>query len=391
MITETRSIHAEGDALDLNPFAFWPAYTSRLEPLGGKEPCEDPDYVFHTLYAACGDGPIAVTVTVSDLAAERGTMILRIHELPDGVGSNARQIAIKQVQLVDLIRGDGTAMISALARHGHTYAALGHIYGDTIATASDLQVRIERRMPDPNAADIPSEFISSRVGVVPLIVGTAPPSMTGPVSQMCSAPQFRERAYADWAAYLGGARGKASLSQWQRVFIARTLDRYDMARPGARGLAIGGLDEPQLVAVLTASGCMIDTSVRTSGVASAERLIVLDPEAMPESVNGYDFVFATREQGIGGTWKDRLAYIESVLRCLKPGGLAIVMADAIIDDDAPAGSDVLAWHDIVRMGLVLLSRGHQLAQLRRDIRHPYAEANDAQIEQSAFGFVVRRR
>jgi hypothetical protein len=392
VITETRSIHAEGETLDLNPFAFWPAYSSRLKTLGGTEPCDDPDYVFHTLYAACGDGPIVMTVKASDLTAERGTLILRIHELPDGLGSSARQVAIAQVQMLDLIRGGGVATIGAHARHGHTYAALGHIYGDTVASASDLQVQVERRTPDPDAPDQPSDFTSTRIAATPAMVGTAPPSITGPTSQMCSAPQFRERVYADWAVHLGGSRKEMSLAQWERVYIARALDRYDMSRSGARGLAIGAANEPQLVNALAATGCRMTVSIRPThaGAVPVDNVLVLDPEEMPDTVRGFDFVFATSEQGVAGHWKQRLSYIESILRCLKPGGLAIVLTDATAADET-ADAGLLVWPDIVRIGLTLLSRGHQVAQLRRDVRHPYFETDEAGIERSVFGFIVRRR
>ncbi len=392
MITETRSIHAEGDTLDLSPFAFWPAYASRLRPLGGAEPCEDPDYVFHTLYAACGDGPIVMTVRTSDLTAERGTMILRIHELPDGLGSSARQVAIAQVQMLDLIRAGGVATIGAMARHGHTYAALGHIYGDTVATASDLQVQVERRTPDPDAPDRPTDFTSHRIAATPAMVGSAMPSIAGPVSQMCSTPQFRERIYADWASHLGGLRKEASLAQWQRVYIARALDRYDMSRSGARGLAIGGGDEPGLVGALAAAGCRMAISVRPAKAQPPldPDVFAIDPEEMPDTVRGFDFVFATSEQGVMGHWKARLSYIESVLRCLKPGGLGIILTEATANDESPEDGP-LAWPDIVRIGLTLLSRGHQVAQLRRDVRHPYFEIDEAGVERSVFGFIVRRR
>lgn len=395
MITETRSIHAEGDMLELSPFAFWPAYASRLKTLGGAEQGDDPDYVFHTLYVACGDGPIVMTVMVDDLAAERGTLIMRIHELPDGIGSNARQIAIAQVQLVDLIRSGGVATIRGYARPGHTYAALGHIYGDTEATASDLRVQVERRTPDPDAPDVPSDFTSNRVAVTAAMVGYAAPTMSGPASQMCSAPQFRERIYAEWAKHLGGTRKEPSLAQWQRVYIARALDRYDMSRNGALGLAIGGAEEPHLINALVAAGCRVKTAMRppqdgTAAPDMPDDIIVLDPADMPEDVRGFDFVFATTEQAIVGDWKDQLSYIESVLRCLKPGGLGIVLIDATAEDATPP-ENMLGWHDIVRVGLTLLSRGHQVAQLRRDIRHPYAEIDDTGAERSVFGFIVRHR
>ena len=127
MIHDTRAIAVEGQAIDLDPFAFWPDIASRLVGLGGEGRSENPDYAFHTLYISCGAGPIVFTVSFSGLRAQRGTLILRIHELPEVMGAHARQVALSQAQLIDLIRGDGSVSLAATARAGNHYAILGFI------------------------------------------------------------------------------------------------------------------------------------------------------------------------------------------------------------------------------------------------------------------------
>ena len=87
-----------------------------------------------------------------------------------------------------------------------------------------------------------------------------------------------------------------------------------------------------------------------------------------------------------------LTFIEDVLRLLKAGGLftLVVPIDVapreIGDDDGP----FIRRPDIDRIVLVLLSRGHQVAQLC-----PWGDAaavadDDDAVMVSAFGLVIRK-
>lgn len=396
MIHDSRSIDAEGEELDLDPFAFWPDLGSRLIGLGGPHTSDDPDYAFHTLYAACGTGPIVFTISAKGLSSDRGTLILRVHELPEIMGANARQIAMSQTQLLEMIRDGNTVSLAAEARVGSTYAILGHIYGDCIATATSLEVIVARRAPDPNDSATPTRFRSppGHVRTVPQLIGTSHPTVHEPASQLCTLAQLVELD-------LGGQPddGDAmtrAIDDWERAYIYHALDRYDAARAGARGLGIGGLGDP-LADALSQTGCsLVLTTPREGpvddGLPAGAVAAVLNPDAI-EGHAGFDFAYATRGGGIADPNRQRaLRFVEDVLRTLKPGGLLVVtlpidVAYRDIGDDA---GPAMRRGDMDRIGLVLISRGHQVAQLR-----PFDDPAAVAVEggarwMSAFGFVVRK-
>ena len=367
MIVDPRSLYHEGDSLALDPFAFWPDLASRIDGLGGPGEGDSPDYAFHTLYLACGAASVTFAIEADGLEAERGTLILRIHELPDFVGADARQVAISQTQMVDMIRQGGSTSLSTHTQAGHTYAVLGHIHGDTHVSARALRITATRRTPDPDDPTRPSTFVAGpeRVGMVPQLVSMHEPTLAAPVSQAATPAQLRERAFIEWGSHLPeGTAGE----RWERVFVARALERYDVLRTGARGLGVGGVGDP-LGNVLASAGC---------------RLVLTDPSpdagvALPpgsggtlgsqagEELSGFDFCYATASASVGeGDRQQALTFMEDLLRTLKPGGLAI----AILSFDAarrgvldPQDSPLLRRHDLERISLLLLSRGHQMAQL----------------------------
>ena len=327
MIHETRAIAAEGEAIDLDPFAFWPDVASRLVGFGGEEPSDNPDYAFHTLYISCGTGPIVFTVRFAGLQAQRGTLILRVHELPEVMGANARQIAISQTQLTDLIRGDGIASLPAFARAGAHYALLGYIYGDTVAAAAGLTIDVARRTPDPNDPDRQTSFRaeSERVAAAVQVVGEREGTLVTPVSQLCTIRQVREPVLGAIIAQLGALDDASPIDRWEQGYIARVLDRYDVAQSGSTGLGIGGLHD-RLAPWLVQHGCTL--LLTTPGEVPADIDLPPGVEAChlnPADIDGlvgFDFAWATRGGGVGGgDRQELLRFIENTLRTLKPGGL----------------------------------------------------------------------
>lgn len=398
MIHETRALAAEGEAIDLDPFAFWPDLASRLVGLGGTERGDNPDYVFHTLYVSCGTGPILFTLKFTGLKAQRGTLILRVHELPEVMGGLARQIALSQAQLTELIRGDGSVSLAATAKAGYYYAFLGYIYGDTIATADRLTIELARRTPDPDDPERPTSFSAdrARVATAPQIVGEREGTLVTPVSQLCTLRQLREPVVGAILAQLGGLEGASDLDRWEQAFLARVLDRYDVARSGARGLGIGAWRDP-LAPWLVKQGCTLLLTAPGQPPADLDlppevTVRRFDPRDIDE-LAGFDFAWATRAGGVGGTDRQAvLKFIEDTLRTLKPGGLMTLVVPidvaprAIGDDSGP----LLRRPDIDRTVLLLLSRGHQVAQIC-PWGEAIAEANDGEsVMVSAFGLIVRK-
>lgn len=407
MIVDPRALHREGDSLPLDPFAFWPDLASRIEGLGGGDEGDAPDYAFHTLYLACGAASVTFTVQAEELTAERGTLILRIHELPDFVGADARQVAISQTQMTDMNRRGGSASLSTDTQEGHTYAILGHIHGDTHVRARALHVTATRRTPDPDDPTRVSPFVAApdRVGVARQLVSMHNPVLAAPVSQPATSAQLRERVFTQWDAHLPEG---TPAERWERVFVARALERYDVLRAGARGLGVGGLGDP-LADVLASAGCRLVLTVPApddrATLPPGATARVVDPHTIGElaggelgggGLAGFDFCYVTAGAGLGNADRqDTLQFVEELLRTLKPGGLAV----AILPFDAarrgvldPQDGPILRRHDLERIGLVLLSRGHQVAQLCFGgdplVTQRWSEGEG--VTPSLFALVVRR-
>lgn len=398
MIHETRAIAVEGEAIDLDPFAFWPDVESRLAGLGGAQPSDNPSYAFHTLYISCGTGPIVFTVRFAGLQAQRGTLILRVHELPEVMGAQARQVAISQTQLADLIRGDGTVSLPAFARAGNHYALLGFIYGDTVAAASGVAIEVARRMPDPNDPARRTDYRAEaeRVAATPQVIGEREGTLVTPVSQLCTVRQINEPVFGAIIAQLGDLGDVPVIDRWEYAFLARVLDRYDVARSGASGLGIGALDDP-IAPWLVGHGCTL--MLTTPGEVPADldlppgvEVRSLDPQAI-DGLAGFDFAWATRAGGVGGSDRQELLrFIEDTLRALKPGGLMtlVVPIDVAPRPIGHQGGPLIRRPDIDRIALLLLSRGHQVAQLC-PWGEAVAEADAAEtVMVSAFGLVIRK-
>ena len=398
MILDARALASEGDEAELDPFRFWPDLRSRLVGLGGPNAGDDPDYAFHTLYIGCGNGPIVFDIAFHALTAERGTLILRVHELAEVAGALAKQVAISQTQLVELIRSNGEVRLAAEARSGHTYAVLGHIYGDCVANAEAVTVTVARRTPDADDPAVPTRFRSKkgRVRTAPMLVRDARASLGGAVSQLCTAEQFRERVFFDWAQHIGGRDAAPTIEQWEQIYIARVLDRYDVSRAGAHGLAFGDAGDP-VVGVLIAAGCRLTLAVDQDpdGAAAPPGTSwrVLDRHAV-DGVAGFDFIYATRAGGVGG--RDRqvaLRFIEELLRALKPGGLAVVLLPVDVRPRSPLEGDdgpLLRRVDLDRLAIMLISRGHQVAQVCHTGEVVALEDDVAGTLVSAFGLIIRR-
>ena len=389
MIVDPRKLAAEGDSITVDPFIFWPERSSRIVPLGGPEQGDDPDYAFHTRYFGCGTGWTQFDVHFDNLSAERGTLILRIHELADVLGADARLVTLSQTQLLEVIRNGGRVTIGTETTDGFSYAVLGHIHGDCVARADALRIDVVRRTPDADDPALATRYSSDRVGAIGQLIGEDPPTLKAPVSQACTLAQFKEPVFADWARHVGVGRETGSIATWERVFIMRVLDRYDVARSGARGLGVGGIGDP-LADALASAGCRL---VLTSPAPSDAPLPVgatartLDPHSLPDDIAGFDFCYVTRDAGPDADRQGTLRFVEDLLRGLKPGGLAVVMLamDVLEDVEGDGTFAGLPRRDIDRLALVLVSRGHQVAQLRHI-------GGEAVLEdgRSAFGLILRK-
>lgn len=328
---------ARVDDLALDPFAFHRNVSSRIGGLGGNVPGYDPVYAFHTPYVAAARGPASFRIRFHNLRARRGTLVLRVHMLPDEPGATARLVNSARIQINRLVQNGGEAEIDFEGFRGFTFAVLGQVPDETDAHADGLDVTLDRPADPTELARPPAEDVrTTRFGgdalrPVAHLLSLEPPSLAAPVSQPCTAEQMREPAWADRSRELG-LDAEPDPARWPSVYALQVLRRYSMLDPGARGLLLG--DDGALAAALASQGGQAD---------------------------GADYLCSMTALHGGSTVAEMAAAVEASLRRLRPGGLAIHLLPLAAGSGRAAA---FRRADLERLALTLISRRHEVAQFK---------------------------
>ena len=126
-------------------------------------------------------------------------------------------------------------------------------------------------------------------------------------------------------------------------------------------------------------------------------------------LRGFDFVWSSGALEHLGSIGAGLQFVEDAMRCLKPGGLAVHTTRLSLsssDETIDSGAAVLLRRpDIERLTLSLISRWHEVAQVKFDPRdrpldepddltvfraHADPEATIGKYASTPFGMIVRR-
>lgn len=412
---------AAPEPLHLDPFGFIVGVSSRVSGLGGKTPGHDPDYVFHTPYVEAARGQAQFTVHFHDLTAKRGTLILRVNMLPDEEGATARMINSDRIQLNRLVKQGGVTTIRFEGFRGVTYALVGTIVDDTDAAASALSVTLDRPAHGtdrgkPLAEARSTEYGKNAARQVVHLVSLDRPTLANPVSQFCTPAQLGEPAYAEWAGRLR-IGGVPDDMHWRQIYVMQVLHRYAMLKDGARGIGFG-VDGGPLPAAIAAFGPSVvatdppATDADANGArdelrrpaicddARFDRHVAFqwaNPAAIPDDLVNFDFLWSTGVADRIGTIADGLAFIEQSLDCLRPGALAVhaFAFSRVARTSGPATR--FRQGDIEQLALTLISRGHEVAQIKTGgddavgdgHAHPVRRAAPA-VEDTSFGIIIRK-
>lgn len=186
------------------------------------------------------------------------------------------------------------------------------------------------------------------------------PSLTHPVSQVCTAAQFAEPCYARWADAIREP-AKTHRKQWEFVYHLQVLESRGLLRPGIRALGFGVGFDP-LAAVMAAhgvevtatdlapeaaaAGAWIATSQHAPDLAALNGRAICDPEtfarlvrfehadmrAIPDHFRDYDVVWSACAFEHLGTLRAGADFVIRSLKALKPGGLAVHTTEHNLDD-----------------------------------------------------------
>jgi len=414
------------EALELDPFGFHPEAASRIAGLGGHGPTSDPDYAFHTAYVEAAPGRAKFTVRFDNLRAKSGTLVLRVHMVSSEPGARARMVNSERIALNRLVLSGGEIAILFEGFRDVSFALVGQIHGETDAAADGVTVTLDRPA-DPNAqADYGAEAKGTIYGKTPLhnapfLLSTAPPTLADPVSQVATAAQLREPVAGGWIARLR-PKGTSGPEHWRKVYTLQALRRYGMLEPGAVGLGFERTPSG-MPAALAAMGTRVVAAFPTRP-GTPPKLSALKRELadrapcsktvfeenvstriaswrrIPADLVNFDFLWSARVNEMLFSVAATAAFVEQAMACLRPGGLAV---HTFSYDLAPSGRKIpstdrimLQQGDIERIALLLVSRGHEVAQFKIDASDPIltpgaaVDAEHRAMDHTMVGLIARR-
>lgn len=386
MVTDQADYETVRGPRILDPFGWHVGVASRIPGLGGENPAHDPTYVFHTPYVKVARGPVAFDVEFQNLSARKGTLVLRIHVLPDEPGAVARMVDSERIQLNRLAHHGGRIGLPFQGLGGVTYALMGLIPDNTDVRADGLIVRVDR--PEDGSEDQRTGygdgrntvFGSDAIAPTAHMLSTDEPSLAMPVSQPFTQQQQAEDIYSRWLEQLG-EDFEPGCGQWERIFVLQALEQYGLLQPGARGLGLTG-HQDMLSRKLAASGTLVTTvcpqnlEEGNGGLAN-----------LPIDLVDFDFLWSHRIFNERQSTGEAINLIDNLMGRLRPGGLAIHILTAGTGmspvGDRHSGALVFERDDVERLALIMISRGHEVARIRLG-------AIPTKEGVTSFAFIMRR-
>lgn len=426
MLDTTLSESEAPEPLELDPFGFHPEATSRIRGLGGDGATADPDYAFHTAYVEAAPGRAVFTVRFEGLQAKSGTLMLRVHMVSSEPGARARMVNSERIALNRLIAIGGEFSIMFEGFREVSFALVGQIHGETDASAEGLTVTLDRPA-DPNArADYGAEARGTIYGKTPLrpapfLLSTAKPTLADPVTQVATAEQLREPVAGGWMARLR-PKGTSGTEHWRKVYTLQALRRYGMLEQGALGLgfersasgmpaALAAMGTKVVAAFPTRAGSQPKAAALKRDLADRAPCskAVFDENVsarvaswrrIPEDMVNFDFLWSARANEALYSVAAAAQFVEDAMACLRPGGLAV---HTFSYDLTPSGRSIpstervlIQQGDIERIALLLVSRGHEVAQFKIDASDPILTLGSAEgaehrtMDRTMVGLIARR-
>ena len=267
------------------------------------------------------------------------------------------------------------------------------------------------------------------------IPGTRP-SLTSPVSQMCTQAQFEEAVYERWRLEMG-LHFSYHRKHWEFAYILQALSELGMLEAGRHGLGFGVGREP-LAAVMANKGVSVLATdmplaqakgtgwistaqharrledLNWNGLCPVERFRrhvtfrEIDMRALPGNLGAFDFVWSACALEHLGSIENGIKFILESLKFLRPGGVAVhtteynLMSDTrTVDNDATVlfrRRDFTALADrVTEMGYAIalnFTEGSQFADKFVDVP-PYRDCPHLAIllngfVTTSFGLIISR-
>jgi len=278
------------------------------------------------------------------------------------------------------------------------------------------------RPADQNArAEYGAEAKGTAFGKTPLqsapfLLSTAPPTLLEPVTQIATADQLREPVAGGWMARLR-PKGTSGPEHWRKVYTLQALRRYGMLEPGAVGLgfersasgmpaALAALGTKVVAAFPSRPGAqpkpaslkrdLADRAPCSKAVFEDNVSARVVPwRRLPPDLANFDFLWSSRVNEMLFSVAAAAQFVEDAMACLRPGGLAV---HTFGYDLAPSGRKIpstervlLQQGDVERIALLLVSRGHEVAQFKIDASDAILAPASHGVERRTLAGIIARR
>jgi len=372
--------------LALDPFSYHPDMASAIGGLGGGQRHPDPDYAFHTDYVPAAEGACHFTVRFAGLEAKIGTLQLRVHMFVESPRPRLLLANTMRIQFNRLISQRSEIAIRFDGFAGVKFALHGAVLGRSDAHATSLSVTLDR----PAGVDLDStqavaelrntDYGTDATRAEPTLITLDAPTLASPVSQAGTTAQLREPVARKWIASLHSERAPER-AQWCAAYVMQALRSYGMLHAGASGLGVTGDPDP------------IRMEIERADAHCATTALPGDPDALPGTLVNFDFLWTVDELARGGVG-EAVRYADALMRCLRPGGVAIHVVPFLPGlEQRGSGDEATTFRrgDVERLALQMIARRFETAQIKIDHRRAIlGPSRDHATDVAAFGMVFRK-
>lgn len=366
----------DGPLRVLEPFGFWPKYSSALQGYGGNDSSPDPYYCFHTPYSEFTPGSLLFRAQLIGARATCGELALRVHGWRADGSMDAVLVGGLRIPLEDL-DGDPEFIVRVASLPGVLYAFFARYTEPSDLRIDDLILTVQE-LADENTdtystQDLPATaFHASGLSQPSHLTLLNEPSLRAPLSQPLTQAQLADSSF--WRDVPQELHDIADpLDRWRIAYAWQALVGYSVATAGANGLTLAAFDNP-LATLLQKSGALV---------------VEEDPGSTAVK---YDFLAQIFRRA---PFIDSAALIQHILTSmtlLLRGGIGIFVFDADLGGRPvpiaamPPGPFIPSEQDIHRVALKIIGHGSDIAQ----IAWPLDRDGPAILKPTPFGLIVRR-
>lgn len=360
----------------LEPFGFWPKYSSALWGYGGSESSPDPYYCFHTPYSEFAPGNLLFRAKLVGARATCGELALRVHGWRADGTMDAVLVGGMRIPLEEM-DGDPEFTVRVASLPGVLYAFFARYTEPSDLRIDDLILTVEE-LPDENTDTYANEnlpataFHTAAVQQPSHLTLLSEPTLRVPLSQPMTKSQLDDASF--WRE-LPGELGTIAdrWDRWRIAYVWQALVEYGVAAAGANGLIRTDIANP-LATLLQKRGALVIEEV--AGAAAVK----------------YDFLAEIYRLA---PFTDSITFSQHILTsmtALLRGGIGVFVFDAHLGGlpvpVSDAAQDVYIPHeqDIHRAALKIIGHSSDVAQ----ITWPIDRDGPAVPKPAPFGLIVRR-